>query len=302
MKKLLTLIFALALTAGAGEFYFLKTKGDFETLSKGVEKAYAAAGYTMGDNRDMTGPYKKQFGKSHLAHYNLMTLHNPEHVAKIIVKAPNFGIFAPFSLTMYEKEGMFYAGFLRFSVMASIMEADNVDAELAAYEEEAVAILSKALPGAKEHEVAYGSKESGESYAPEFIYETDEDTDPDEVKEEIAMVFEGDLDAGGFVIANFNGLAEEMEEHGVEIFDFYDTYSICKLPVIYQVSQTRPEAGAFAPCSFAIYKLKGENEVKMTFPSVYNWIDRLNITDEKALDELVKAQGLIFKSMAGITE
>jgi uncharacterized protein (DUF302 family) len=73
-------------------------------------------------------------------------------------------------------------------------------------------------------------------------------------------------------------------------YDFYDVYSICKIPVIYEVSKRYPEAGAFAPCSAYIYKKKGEEEVHMAFPNVYKWIASLNITDQASIDVLTDAQ------------
>ena len=73
----------------------------------------------------------------------------------------------------------------------------------------------------------------------------------------------------GFVIAGFNRLGEEFKEAGYDKYDFFDAYSICKLPVIFGVAKTHPEAGAYAPCTFYMYKEKGSNMIHMAYPSVY---------------------------------
>ncbi|MEA3498766.1 MAG: DUF302 domain-containing protein, partial [Campylobacterota bacterium] len=66
-------------------------------------------------------------------------------------------------------------------------------------------------------------------------------------------------------------------------YDFYTTYSICKVKVMYLAAQTRPEAAAFAPCSLAIYKKKGSDKTTIAFPSTYNWLSSLNFEDPKAI-------------------
>ena len=75
----------------------------------------------------------------------------------------------------------------------------------------------------------------------------------------------------------------------------YDTYSLCKLKVIYTVSKIRPEAGIFAPCTMAIYQKRGTNKMVIVFPNIYNWFSTLNIEDENALKELKKAQSDMIK-------
>ena len=96
----------------------------------------------------------------------------------------------------------------------------------------------------------------------------------------------------GFMMSNFTDLnfvvseAETVESP----FDFYDTYSICKLEVLYEVIKTRPEAAAFAPCTFMFYKLKSEEKIVMGFPGIYNWMSSAYIEDEEAKSQLIQAQ------------
>jgi uncharacterized protein (DUF302 family) len=59
------------------------------------------------------------------------------------------------------------------------------------------------------------------------------------------------------------------------------------------VSEKHPEAGAWAPCSFYIYKKKDENVMRMGFLSVDNWISSTNMEDKESINPLREAQGMI---------
>lgn len=111
----------------------------------------------------------------------------------------------------------------------------------------------------------------------------------EDTREEFEMIFEGELKPKGFTMANFTVLVDYMENEESDYL-FYDVYSICKLKVIYQVSKKYPEAGAFAPCSLAVYQERDSEEIVIEFPSVYNWINAMDIKDKKALAELEDAQ------------
>jgi uncharacterized protein (DUF302 family) len=73
-------------------------------------------------------------------------------------------------------------------------------------------------------------------------------------------------------------------------YEFFQTYSICKLPVIYTVSKSKPEAGAFAPCSLVMYKKKSEDKIIIAFPNVHNWMSSAKVKSKDATDILLKAQ------------
>jgi len=290
-------------TAQSDMMYFLTTTGDFDTLTNKVFEAFKAAGYTMGENRDMVTPYKKQFGETHVAHYNLLTVHHIGFVSKIAQTESDIALFSPFILLTYEKDGKFYAGFLRPTFMAKIIGAKSGMDLFKAYEDKSIAALQSALPGAAEHRPDYPVKNSGKPYVVKVVTEMDEDADPADKKFEMQMIFEDGLAPYGFIIANFNNLAYELSEKaGDESFEFMDTYSICKLPVIYNVSKSRPEAGVFAPCSLAMYKKAGSPEVVIAYPSVENWIDHLGVTDETSLAELKEAQEQIKKVIGSAAE
>ena len=63
---------------------------------------------------------------------------------------------------------------------------------------------------------------------------------------------------------------EDVNNAGNKDYIFYNIYSLCKLKVIYNVAIDYPEAGAFAPCSMAIYQKKGSDKMVIVFPNVHN--------------------------------
>lgn len=287
------------LAAAEAPFYFLKTKGDYAALNSAIVATFKAADYKIGENRDMVGPFKKQFGNSYFERYNLINVHSKKHVSTLSAIDANIGAFAPFTIATYEKDGFFYAGFLKPKTMGEILGMKGGAKELAAYEKENIALLNKALPGAQVHDPAYKPKNSGKPYLVRYDYDT-EGEDPAGLKDDLEMMLEGEFDVNGFVIANYNNLHDQLTNKAG--FDLYSTYSICKLSVFYVVTKTRPEAGVFGPCTFAVYQLKGDNKAIMIYPSVYNWIDHLSIDDGEAIDQLLKAEALIEASLQKITE
>jgi uncharacterized protein (DUF302 family) len=152
--------------------------------------------------------------------------------------------------------------------------------------------LAKALPHGHFEKIKNKALKVKGALVTNFTYEMDV-TDADEIVEEkegTQMEMEGSLETVGFVIAGFNELGEEFKEAGYNKYDFFDAYSICKLPVIFQVSNQYPEAGALAPCTLYMYKEKGSSDVHMAYPSVYNWMSSLAIEDKKSIDVLVGAE------------
>jgi len=256
-----------------------------------IEKSFAEAGYSIQQNRDMNGPYLKQFGQSDFAIYNLLTLYEPKIAMELVKRHADAGIFAPFSIVIYKKKGdeKLYAGVLSAKAKAKILGFDFDSKLLDRLEAKNIATLKKALVDAKREHLPYKPAPPKGKLLTKFTYEVD-DGEALDVKEEVEMMIEDGLKPIGFVMANFNDFNYDMKEAGIDDFLFYDTYSLCKLKVIYTVSKIRPEAGVFAPCTLAIYHKKGSGRTNIVFPNIYNWIATLDLRDPKALAELHKAQ------------
>ena len=271
----------------------------------GVEKAFKDAGFYITGNNDMNKAFDAKF-KDH-AHdaYNLMTLHDKDAVTKIAKKYPEIALFTPLSMSVFTKKGTktISVSSMSASGISKItgIPADNAD--LIAYMKEVATVLAKALPNGKFETLNYKIEKPEGDLIKRFTYEMD--VQGDEVEDELDGLqeeMEAGLETAGFVLAGFNKLAGEYAKAGNDKYDFFDVYSICKVAVIYEVSKTHPEAGAFAPCTFYMYKIKGEKEAHLAYPAVYNWFSSIDVTDKASKDVLLKAQDMMNAAVNEATE
>jgi len=308
IKKLLRGVFALILLSITIEAshdiqIFTSDNSDGKITPKSIEESFKKAGFTISDNRDMNLPFTKQFKETPFDIYNLFTLYHKDTVLKLEKDHPNFGLFAPMSMSIYTKKGTkkISISSLTPEAISKIMgiKADNKD--LLALGELIKKTLKSAMPNGSFETIGYPVSPAKESLVTTFEMEMDSDEWEDE-KDEFQMVVEGELKPNGFVMAGFNDINYMFNENGHNDYDFYDVYSICKLPVIYSVAKVRPEAGAFAPCSLYMYKKKGEDMMHIAYPSVSNWISSLDIKDKKLLETLKDAQDRMQKVLSEATE
>jgi len=164
-----------------------------------------------------------------------------------------------------------------------------------------VKTLKTAMPNGKFETLPYKIDTIKKELVTKYSMEIDA-KDWDDELEEFKMDFSGQLSMNGFIIAGENNLGDEFEEVNYNGFDFYEVYSICKLPVIYTIAKNHPEAGAFAPCSLYISKKKDSDKMNIAFPSVYNWMSSMALKDKKDLATLEDAQSKINKILKSLTE
>ena len=282
---------------------FTSDNSDGKITTKSIEEAFKKAGFTISDNRDMNLPFTKQFKTTTFDVYNLFTLYKKDIVMELAKTYPNFGLFAPMSMSIYTKKGTksISVASLTPQAMAKIINIPADNKQLAELGELVKKTFKTAMPNGSFETIPYPVAPTKESLVVSFDMELDEDEWEDE-KDEFQMTVEGELKPNGFVMAGFNDLNYVFKEEKFEDYDFYDVYSICKLPVIYTIAQTRPEAGAFAPCSLYMYKKKGENMMHIAFPAVANWISSLSVDDKKGLEVLKDAKGRMQKILTEATE
>ena len=270
-----------------------------------IEKAFKDAGFYITGNNDMNKAFEAKF-KDH-AHdaYNLMTLHKKDAVTKIAKTYPEIALFTPLSMSIFTRKGdkTISVSSMSATGIAKVtgIPADNAD--LVAYMKEVSDVLAKAMPNGKFEETKYTIAKPEGDLVKRFTYEMD--VQGDEVEDELDALQEGmeaGLETAGFVLAGFNKLADEYAKAGNDKYDFFDVYSICKVPVIYEVSKTHPEAGAFAPCTFYMYKVKGEKEAHLAYPAVYNWFSSIDVADKASKDVLLKAQDAMNAAVDEATE
>jgi len=276
---------------------------DGKITPKTIEEAFIKAGFTISANRDMNGPFVKQFKSSGFDTYNLFTFYKKEAVLELVKKYPNVGLFAPMSMSIYTKNGekTISVSSLSVEAMAKIMKAPGDDKVLQDLRKLVKDTLKSAMPKGTFEKLSYSMQEPKGELVTNFSMEMDAEEWGDEL-DEFKMGFEGELAPNGFVIAGFNNLGDEFEEAKYEVYDFYEVYSICKLPVIYTIAKTRPEAGAYAPCSLYLSKKKNENILHIAFPSVYNWMSSMAIDNQDDMKVLESAQEGMKKILRGLTE
>jgi len=290
-------------TSTADVRIFTSNNADGKITPKTIEDAFKKAGFTISANRDMNGPFVKQFKSSSFDTYNLFTFYKKDAVLELVKKYPNVGLFAPMSMSIYTKKGekTITVSSLSAEAMAKIMKAPSDDATLHTLRTLVKSTLKETMPQGSFEKLPYTMQKPKGDLVTNFSMEMDADEWEDEL-DEFKMGFEGELAPNGFVIAGFNNLGDDFEEANYEGYDFYEVYSICKLPVIYTIAQSRPEAGAFAPCSLYLSKKKNVNMLEVAFPSVYNWMSSMAIDSDTDMKVLEDAQAGMQKILTGLTE
>ena len=251
----------------------------------------------------MNGPFKKQFKETTFDVYNLFTFYSKKQTLALVKEYPNIGLFSPMSMSIYTKKGdkKISIASLTTEAMAKILKIPADNQALVKVGKMVKEALKSAMPEGKFETLAYTVQKPIGPLVSSYEMEMDPEAWEDE-KEEFQMEFEGTLAPNGFVMAGFNDLNYDFDESKYEAYDFYDVYSICKLPVIYTVAKVHPEAGAYAPCSLYMYKKKGDKNMHLAFPSVYNWISSMAIKDKDSLEVLNEAQESMHKILTGLIE
>lgn len=286
---------------------FSTPNADAKVTTKTIEAAFESVGLSVPGNNDMNKPFKTRFGKLHYKVYNLAMYVNNDLTFKLIKKYPNFGALTPLTMSIWEaKDGSMNVSTLTIEGMARAIGMPVTDPDLVAYAALITKGLKTAMPNGSFKELNHTVKFPNKTLATTFVADVDlEDTTADDFIEDFEAEFEGEMEPLGFLMPNYTNVQEEVfDDRGYTgVYDFYHTYSICKFDVIYPVSELHPEAGAWAPCSFYLYKLKGENKMHMGFLSVENWISTMDMADdEEGTKQLRQAQGFIEHIITEMTE
>ena len=302
MKKIVTLIVALlsvTILSAKGDLHLFDVDNkDGSITTKQIEKAFVDAGFGIGINSNMNKPYMIQFKETSFKIYTLLTVYHKEKAFELVKKYADAGVFTPMGVCIYQskKEDTLHVSVLTSDTHAKVLGFD--DELIKSIEKDVLAVLNKTLPNAN-HKL---SEEALKVDSPLITrYELDLDgEDKDESMENIIMSIENGFELYGFVVPGKLEVNEKIK--GDSPYDYYKTYSICKLPVIYTVSKTTPEAGAFAPCSLMIYKKKDEDKIVLGFPAVHNWMSSAKVQNKEATEVLLKAQSQFEKLLTEATE
>lgn len=290
MKALLAVFLAGFLSLFGGDFHLFNIPNAEGKINAAViEKALESNGFFISADSEMTHPFEVQFQQNDFTVFNLLTVYHKKYALSLVKAHPDAGIFVPMGVGIYQRKG---DKELHLSILTSAAQKKiaGFDApEFAQIEKEVLAVLKKALPKAK-LTMSETSLPTTDKLLSRYTRSSDSASWKSD-KESTEMMIEDGLKPAGFVMSNFTDFQSELtREGGQSPFDFYDTYSICKLKVIYTVAKTRPEAAAFAPCTLMVYKKTGSDEIVMGFPGVYNWMSSARISDPDAKAALMQAQ------------
>jgi len=277
---------------------FSADNSDGKITTKIVEAGFDKAGLSVAGNNDMNKPFTLRFKKTHYSVYNLAMFVNNDLTFKLVKKYPNFGALTPLTMSIWMDDTTKTMNVATLTVdgMARATGIPVNDPDLVAYAKLIDTALKNGMPNGSFKDLGHTVKNPKKTFATEFVVELDLDgQSPEDFIEEFEAEFEGELEPLGFLLPNYTNLQEEIFDDAgyTGVYDYYHTYSICKFDVIFPVSKTHPEAGAWAPCSFYLYKKTGENQMHMGFLSVDNWITTLDIEDKESLEPLREAQGQI---------
>jgi len=307
LKKVLLILAAAVIALHAqGDIRIFSIDNDPKSdLPTKIENALKQNGFTIAADTDMLKPFMIQFKQSDFDVFHLLTAFHTDLSRKLVVKYPDAGIFVPMGFGIYQHKGdkQLHVSVLTAEAMAKIIGLSDVEPMLRSIEKAALNALKKALPDAT---VSIDKENALPATGPLVsIYrlEVDED-EAEDAKDELAMGIQGGLSPKGFVLSNTLDFDMVIgEDESIESpFDFYDSYSICKLKVIYNVAKTRPQAAAFAPCTMMLYKKKGDPHIVVGFPGVYNWMSSARVKDPTAEAELMKAQHDFESLLKDLTE
>lgn len=282
--RVLVLLMSMFMYMMANDLYIISIDNkDNKIDAKVIEKALEKGGFEISANTEMNEPFMKQFGESGFKHFNLLTAYHKKITPALVASHPDSGIFVPMGFGIYQAKNdkTFRVSILSANAMEKISGIKAI--EFKQMQDAALDAIKKALPSSKVSKSDKALNAEGTL----FSRYVKQNATADE-KDNIEMMIEEGLKPMGFVMSNFSDFNSVMGDKSP--YDFYDTYSICKLKVIYNVAKTRPEAAAFAPCSLMVYKKKDSNEIVAGFPSVYNWMSSALVVDSNGKNELLIAQ------------
>ena len=284
---------------------FVSNNKDNVITPNKIEDAFESVGLSVLGNNNMNKPFTARFKSTHYKVYNLAMFMNNDLTFKLLKKYPEFGALTPLTMSMWQdKQGNFNVATLSAHGISRATQIPLDDKDLIAYAALIKKALYKAMPDAKQKKLSFTPSHNNKPLQQNFTVqvELDDGSSMENYIEDFESEFESEMDSMGFLLPNYTNVQEDIfDDYNYKgVYDFFHTYSICKLDVIFPVSKTHPEAGSWAPCSFYLYKKVGEKEMHMGFLGVENWITTLDIDDQESIEPLKKAQGMIAKILEGI--
>lgn len=294
---LLSILLFTSALFGADGFILLQTAKNGKELTTAVSTAVTNAGFALADERDLSDAFQKQFGETQYSQYYNITALDAKTLSKLLPKHPKLAGFVPYTVLIYQKkgEGQSYIGFVKSDaiILSTGIKDKAVIKALKQSEQRLEKALKAAIKDAKPVKIPYKSMMKAD---PELFFEVSIPAGDNaiEKKDELQQEFESALEVEGFKISNITDVKGEMQKvnQPMSDYEFFETFSICKLKVIYNASKERPETGVFAPCSVYFYKLKNESVIRIGFPPTKNWVVHTHITNPEHIQIMKDAENI----------
>ncbi len=291
VQKLLILVAVLFVSLEADEnilVYKIENKNhtiSAQTVANGLEKN----GYAVAKNQDMNAPYQKQFGNTLFESYNLMSVYHPDFAKKLVSNHDKSGMFVPFSIAVYQYKN---DANLHLALLSGVGQEKILGFKEKLFEQLETlnkTTLQKILPNIQQESLSDATTDTKNKLYTTYTLDVD-DEDADENYNQMMMVMEGNMEMGGFVVANYLNFNQKLQENDINDYIFYHSYSLCKLKIIYELSKKTPQAGAFAPCTMVIYHKKGSNKTNIVSLNINSLISMLSLKDVDLLKMLDDTQ------------
>jgi len=273
---------------------FYTLEGDIqEPFNNIVENELKSINFNVTDpHKRVNDQYKKKYGSTVLDVLSFMSIVNDKEVLPLLNIDPRIAGFSPFNLLIHKKldETSTHVGHLMPNAILDMLGIEDETLR------EKFTASFKPLDENLEAEFKAKGLKFTKSYMPytklpekrmiNFEYEFEAPEDMEDFIDEFQNTFELAFIDKKYLIAGYHNFMEG-EDDAEEILESYDafwTYSLCHLEYSYNMFDNKgahPEAGLFAPCSMFMYIKKGTNKLVLGMPTLVNWSDSLNITDEK---------------------
>ena len=249
LTKSLVVLFIFISSAVAQDIQiYTADNSNAKITPQSIEKAFKDAGFYITTNNDMNRAFDSKYKVTNHKLYHLIVLHKDDLAAELIKVNPDAALISPLSMSIYTNTDSNDISVSSISLdgMAKVTGISKTNKHMIELSNSVKNVLKKALPNGHFEKLSYKILKPEAELVTRFSWEM-EDVAADAVEDELEGFqeeIEGSLETGGFVIAGFNKLGENSILQDTNKYDFFDAYSICKIPVIFEVAKTHPEAGA----------------------------------------------------------
>ena len=276
----------------------LKERAKGERAVSVVEKKYNdmmandinKIGFVLSDPHErINDAYASKYGGTSLDNLGFMSVTADEALRPLLLSHPELGGFSPFNLYIWKMTGSdtTTVGHITPTTMLDIVGVKDPTTRKA-FEATFVPLdqLVDNKLGGKISMVEYDTLTAQPMMNFEITFNRPDDLNEfiDEFQERLEAAFE----ERAYIIAGYKNFRESYDDLGQDFskYDAYFVYSLCHFKfsnAIFNNKNSRPDAGAFAPCSMYFYIAQGSNKMVIGMPKLENWISVMGIKDGKKI-------------------